>query len=126
MKSGDYAVVTAYLLMRFVVLICECRPRWTPDHNKRVLGALMASVAGGRKLVVAGGEGDVILRLNRLFQTRDLFGDDCVEHVGERQVLESGHEVLHVAHNFLDFTELVFRKRPIARLGGKPQLVVLN
>src|SRR5471032_1996861 len=90
------------LLMRPVVLVGESHQGGPLDDNKAVLGALVAGIAGGVELVVAGNEFAEILRLDRLFQSDDFLGDDGVEHVLERQVFEHRHDVLHVAHDFLD------------------------
>src|SRR5260221_14760245 len=98
--------------MRGVVLIGEGRLRRTFDNDKAVGGRLMASVASGGEVMVADGESFVVPGLDLLFQGKNLFGDHCIEHLGERKVFENRAEIRDVAHDFLYLAKVIVRKRP--------------
>src|SRR5262245_2822346 len=114
------------LFAREVVLICKGRPSRALDDDEAVFSALVTRIACRSELIIPSRKALEVLCIDRLLKHDDFLGNDGVEHVGERQVLEGRYVILYVRHNFLDLTELVCSERPVARLPGKPKLVVLD
>jgi hypothetical protein len=74
-------------LVRPVVLITKGGKRQALDHNKAVLGALMAGIACDIEFVVTGGEFLEVLGLDRLLQIDGQSIYDALTHTNKITVL---------------------------------------
>src|SRR5262249_55981530 len=56
----------------------------------------------------------------------DCTGDECIDHLTDRNILIARNEVLHVGEYFLQLAQLVSCELPVAGLPGEPELGVIG
>src|SRR5215831_8813517 len=86
----------------------------------------MAGVARGGQFVEGGRKLAEIAACDCAFHISDRTGDECIDHLTDRNILIARNEVLHVGEYFLQLVQLVSSELPVAGLPGEPKLGVIG
>src|SRR6516225_2761807 len=86
----------------------------------------MAGVARCRQFVEGGRKLAEIAGCDCTLHIGDRTGDECIDHLTDRNILIARNEVLHVGEYFLQLGQLVSGELPVAGLPGEPELGVIG